>query len=225
MDVPCAIARASWVLWLRRSSSGHGTGWHAMARFHRASVSPRSRFSARGPGWPARPRRARKCGKWLLVRMETGQIGPVAAWFKTGVGRVTDSTDRRRHLTETGCHERVAQSGSQWLILGRSLGHLARSGGDPERGFSETGRAEVVRAQTMHIPSLASVDSGCLQAISGPGSRPRTASLTAAQRVSNVRARAGEGVRLSLSRRNLNLRQTFRSDHLAPTGRGRPTAG
>ena len=27
--------------------------------FHRGSSRPRSRFSARGPGWPARPRRAR----------------------------------------------------------------------------------------------------------------------------------------------------------------------
>ena len=32
-----------------------------MAVFHRASVWPRSRFSARGPGWPACPRGAWKC--------------------------------------------------------------------------------------------------------------------------------------------------------------------
>ena len=38
--------------------SGGRTEWHAMATFHRASVSPHSRFSARGPGWPARPRGA-----------------------------------------------------------------------------------------------------------------------------------------------------------------------
>ena len=33
-----------------------------MATFQRVSVSPRLRFSARDPGWRARPRGARQCG-------------------------------------------------------------------------------------------------------------------------------------------------------------------
>ena len=37
--------------------SGHG---NKVAGYHRVSVSPRPRFSAWGPGWPARPRRAKK---------------------------------------------------------------------------------------------------------------------------------------------------------------------
>ena len=43
--------------------SANGTDENAMARSDRASVLPRSRFSARGPGWPACPRRAWKCQK------------------------------------------------------------------------------------------------------------------------------------------------------------------
>jgi hypothetical protein len=57
MDLPCAIARASWDLRLSEISA-NGTGWQSVALFHRPSVSPRSRFSARDPGWPARPRGA-----------------------------------------------------------------------------------------------------------------------------------------------------------------------
>jgi hypothetical protein len=38
--------------------SGHGTNWPSVAAFHRGSSRPRSRFSAQGPGWPARPRGA-----------------------------------------------------------------------------------------------------------------------------------------------------------------------
>jgi ABC-type glutathione transport system ATPase component len=37
MDMPCAIARASWDLRLWEFS-GDGTGWHSVARFHRVSV-------------------------------------------------------------------------------------------------------------------------------------------------------------------------------------------
>jgi hypothetical protein len=58
MDAPCVIARSGWDLRLSEFSA-NGTGWHSVALFHRPSISPRSRFSAWGAGWPARPRRAR----------------------------------------------------------------------------------------------------------------------------------------------------------------------
>jgi hypothetical protein len=61
------------------------------------------------------------------------------------------------------------------------LCHLARPGGDPERGFFGMGGVEVARAQTIRIPRHVSVDSACLQAISGPGSRVWIAPLTVAQ--------------------------------------------
>ncbi len=46
---------------------------HDTAKLRRVSDSPRSRFSARGPGWPARPSRARRfrpnglCAEWHSV--------------------------------------------------------------------------------------------------------------------------------------------------------------
>jgi len=46
--------------------SRHGTKCRTVALAHRGSALPHSRFSARGPGWPARPRRARKCWEWLV---------------------------------------------------------------------------------------------------------------------------------------------------------------
>ena len=54
-DIPCAIATASLVFGLWETFSWSDTGWHTMAVFHRVSVWPRSRFSARGPGWPECP--------------------------------------------------------------------------------------------------------------------------------------------------------------------------
>jgi hypothetical protein len=77
MDAPCAIARASWDLRLSEFSA-NGTGWQPVALFRRPSISPRSRFSTWGAGWPARPQRVSSfVASWLVARMSTGQIGPI----------------------------------------------------------------------------------------------------------------------------------------------------
>jgi hypothetical protein len=74
MDAPCAITRSRWDLRLSEFSAD-GTGWQSVAVFHRPSISPRSRFSAWGAGWPARPRRTRLfAGNWVVARRSTGQI-------------------------------------------------------------------------------------------------------------------------------------------------------
>jgi hypothetical protein len=46
----------------------HDSSRHAMARIRRVSDWPRSRFSARGPGWPACPQRAKRGTIRTVVR-------------------------------------------------------------------------------------------------------------------------------------------------------------
>jgi hypothetical protein len=103
---PCSWVRASraptWRRTCRRRSrrragssapgevrvSSHGLARGADRSSRRASFSPRSRFSARGPGWPARPRRAGKCRIGFSVHRVT-----ISVSFTTDNGRRT--TDKR----------------------------------------------------------------------------------------------------------------------------------
>ena len=49
--------------------SDHGTDWPSVNAFHRGFSRPRSRFSAREPGWPARPRRAKRCMRQIKTSL------------------------------------------------------------------------------------------------------------------------------------------------------------
>jgi hypothetical protein len=106
------------------------------------------------------------------------------AWFKTDVVRVTVRTDGE---PERARRERVAQNGSKWLTLGRSLEPFRSARRRPGTGVFGMGGAKVARAQTTSIPSLVSVDSACLQPFSGQRSRVSDRPLDRGSHASNVR--------------------------------------
>ncbi len=114
---------------------------------------------------------------------------------------------------------RMAQNGNKWQLFGGLLCHLARPGSDPERGFLGMGRAEIIRAQTIHTPSLVSVRFRPSPANLGPLDRGcRIAPFDRDNHASKARTSEGEVVQSSHSRRKVDLPKAFHSDHLAPTG-------
>jgi hypothetical protein len=78
--------------------------WHSVTAFHRGSSRPRSRFSARGPGWPARPRGGRRCTRQIATSLTVSRLqmavvsrrsleGATSAWVNHTVQEPAPSGD------------------------------------------------------------------------------------------------------------------------------------